>query len=167
VAVALDNARLVHETRLGTLEGRDAAGHLRVFGYNPAEVEPGAGVYIAAAALLLGEVADQLLEILVASDGSSDRTNAIVERDYAGRARLLALPRAGKTAAQNHAAAAATGEILVFSDATTMYDRGIGVLLIMRGPGGFLGGRVEADWVVDIVGFRKRQLPVGSIYRTG
>jgi glycosyltransferase involved in cell wall biosynthesis len=65
-----------------------------------------------------------LLEILVASDGSTDRTNAIVERDYAGRARLLALQRAGKTSGQNHAAAAASGEILVFSDATTMYDRG-------------------------------------------
>jgi hypothetical protein len=65
-----------------------------------------------------------LLEIMVASDGSTDATNAIVEHDYAGRARLLALPRAGKTSAQNHAAAAATGEILVFSDATTMYDPG-------------------------------------------
>jgi len=33
-----------------------------------------------------------LLEILVASDGSTDRTNAIVEQEYAGRATLLALP---------------------------------------------------------------------------
>lgn len=65
-----------------------------------------------------------LLEIMVVSDGSTDRTNEIVERDFAGRARLLALARAGKTSGQNHAAAAATGEILVFSDATTMYDRG-------------------------------------------
>jgi glycosyltransferase involved in cell wall biosynthesis len=65
-----------------------------------------------------------LLEVMVASDGSTDATNAIVEREYAGRAVLLALPRGGKTVAQNAAAAAATGEILVFSDATTMYDRG-------------------------------------------
>jgi glycosyltransferase involved in cell wall biosynthesis len=63
------------------------------------------------------------LEILVASDGSTDSTDAIVAR-YAPRVRLLALERAGKTSAQNHAAAVARGEILVFSDATTMYDRG-------------------------------------------
>ncbi len=66
------------------------------------------------------------LEIMVASDGSTDGTNAIVERFVARhgeRVRLLALPRAGKTSGQNRAAAAARGEILVFSDATTMYDR--------------------------------------------
>lgn len=63
------------------------------------------------------------LEIIVASDGSSDRTNEIVE-SFGSRVRLLALGRVGKTAAQNEAAAVARGEILVFSDATTMYDRG-------------------------------------------
>ena len=66
----------------------------------------------------------ELLEIVVASDGSSDRTNAIVERQFGGRVRLLALARQGKTSAQNCAADAASGEILVFSDATTMYDAG-------------------------------------------
>lgn len=65
----------------------------------------------------------ELLEIVVASDGSNDRTNAIVERQFGGRVRLLALERQGKTSAQNRAAAVASGEILVFSDATTMYDR--------------------------------------------
>jgi glycosyltransferase involved in cell wall biosynthesis len=66
----------------------------------------------------------ELLEIVVASDGSSDRTNAIVEQQFGGRVRLLALARQGKTSAQNCAADAASGEILVFSDATTMYDAG-------------------------------------------
>ena len=64
------------------------------------------------------------LEILVASDGSTDDTDRIVRERYAGRVTLLALPRAGKTAGQNRAAAVATGEILVFSDASTMYDPG-------------------------------------------
>ena len=66
-----------------------------------------------------------LLEILVVSDGSTDRTNEIVEREYAGRATLLARPRAGKTAAQNYAASVARGEVLVFSDTTTMYEPGM------------------------------------------
>src|SRR6476659_6672923 len=56
--------------------------------------------------LALDYPADRL-DILVASDGSNDRTNQIV-RDYearhAGRVTLLDLPRAGKTAGQNRAA---------------------------------------------------------------
>ena len=65
------------------------------------------------------------LDILVASDGSKDGTNRIV-REYEakspGRVTLLDLPRGGKTVGQNHAADVAKGEILVFSDSTTMYD---------------------------------------------
>ena len=60
------------------------------------------------------------LEILVASDGSTDATAAIVAR-YAGRGvRLLSLPRQGKIRALDAAVLEATGEILVFSDANTM-----------------------------------------------
>jgi glycosyltransferase involved in cell wall biosynthesis len=65
------------------------------------------------------------LDFLVASDGSSDGTNRIVreyEARHPGRVTLLDLPRGGKTVGQNRAAEVARGEILVFSDATTMYD---------------------------------------------
>ena len=64
------------------------------------------------------------LEIIVASDCSSDATNDIV-RSYSDRGvRLVVQPiRQGKTAAQNEAARVATGEILLFSDATTGYER--------------------------------------------
>jgi len=61
----------------------------------------------------------EALEIIVASDGSTDATNAIVE-SYARRGvRLLALPRRGKVFALNDAVRHARGDVLVFSDANT------------------------------------------------
>jgi cellulose synthase/poly-beta-1,6-N-acetylglucosamine synthase-like glycosyltransferase len=63
------------------------------------------------------------IEIIVASDGSDDATEEIVA-SYASRGvRLLSLPRRGKIHALNAAAAAATGELLVFSDANSMFER--------------------------------------------
>lgn len=41
-----ERRRLLYDTRLGTFEGRDASGRVRVYGYNPVEVPPGEGVYI-------------------------------------------------------------------------------------------------------------------------
>ena len=73
-------------------------------------------------ALALEYPPDQL-EIVVASDGSVDGTEEIV-RQYADRGvRLLALDRVGKAEALNRAASATTGEILVFSDANSEYER--------------------------------------------
>jgi cellulose synthase/poly-beta-1,6-N-acetylglucosamine synthase-like glycosyltransferase len=62
------------------------------------------------------------LEIMVISDGSIDRTDEIVN-GFAGRnVRLIRQqPRAGKTSALNMAAPQAQGEILVFSDANSIY----------------------------------------------
>ncbi len=61
------------------------------------------------------------LEIIVASDGSDDRTEEIVSRFTSDRVALLSLPRGGKALALNAAAGRATGEVLVFSDANSMY----------------------------------------------
>jgi len=73
-------------------------------------------------ALALDYPADAL-EIIVASDGSSDATESIVA-GYADRGvRLLALPRRGKIHALNEAVRRATGDILVFSDANIFYHR--------------------------------------------
>jgi cellulose synthase/poly-beta-1,6-N-acetylglucosamine synthase-like glycosyltransferase len=56
------------------------------------------------------------LEIIVASDGSTDRTEEIAERFAARRVSLLRVPRGGKPAALNAAIAQAHGEILVLTD---------------------------------------------------
>ena len=62
------------------------------------------------------------LEILVLSDGSQDRTDEIVRKCRDPRVRLVRIPtRLGKTNAQNEGVRQAKGEILVFSDATTVY----------------------------------------------
>jgi len=62
------------------------------------------------------------LEIIVLSDGSTDQTDAIVESFHDRRVRLLRVKdRRGKTNAQNEGVKEARGEILVFSDATTVY----------------------------------------------
>lgn len=61
------------------------------------------------------------LEVIVASDGSEDGTNAIVEEYEEQGVTLLSLPRVGKAPALNAAADAARGEILVFSDANSIY----------------------------------------------
>lgn len=62
------------------------------------------------------------LEIIVASDGSTDRTDAIA-REYSDRGVKLVRRegRAGKTETQNLAVTEATGDIILFSDATTAY----------------------------------------------
>jgi cellulose synthase/poly-beta-1,6-N-acetylglucosamine synthase-like glycosyltransferase len=57
------------------------------------------------------------LEILVASDGSTDGTEAMAARFAAQGVRLLALRPGGKAAALNEAVAHAAGEILVLTDA--------------------------------------------------
>lgn len=62
------------------------------------------------------------LEVLVLSDGSQDRTDEIIEQFRDPRVRLVRIPnRRGKTNAQNEGVHHANGEILVFSDATTVY----------------------------------------------
>lgn len=71
--------------------------------------------------LALNWPADRL-EIIVASDGSSDRTNEIA-RSFADRGVILneIVPRGGKTRALNLTVPRARGEIVVLSDANVMY----------------------------------------------
>ncbi|HEX8187487.1 MAG TPA: glycosyltransferase family 2 protein [Pyrinomonadaceae bacterium] len=62
------------------------------------------------------------LEVIVASDCSTDATDDIARRFAARGVRLHRQPRRlGKTAAQNAAVELARGDVLLFSDATTLY----------------------------------------------
>ncbi len=63
------------------------------------------------------------LEVIVASDCSADRTDEIA-RSFASRGVRLhrQAERLGKTAAQNAAVECGRGEIILFSDATTLYQ---------------------------------------------
>jgi cellulose synthase/poly-beta-1,6-N-acetylglucosamine synthase-like glycosyltransferase len=60
------------------------------------------------------------LQIIVACDGSPDETPALARA--AGADLVLDLPHHGKMAAQNAAVEQATGEILAFSDANTIWE---------------------------------------------
>jgi len=65
-----------------------------------------------------------LLEVIVVSDGSSDRTEQIVSKYAHKGVRLQSYPgRIGKTACLNQAVPLANGSILVFSDANSQYNK--------------------------------------------
>ena len=62
-----------------------------------------------------------LLQVVIAADGCDDGTDAAARARGDGRVRVLNLPRVGKASALNAAVGVATGEILVFSDANSLY----------------------------------------------
>ena len=107
-------------------------GKVRPQPYRSADITPPVSMIIAAynEAESIGPKLDNILsvdypqeclEVIIASDGSSDGTDEIV-RSYESRGvKLLSLPRQGKAPALNAAVAASTGEILLFSDANSMY----------------------------------------------
>lgn len=65
-----------------------------------------------------------LLEVIIASDGSRDATVPIAEGFDDARVRVLDLPRGGKAVALNAAAHEASGEVLVFTDADVVLAPG-------------------------------------------
>ena len=67
----------------------------------------------------------ELIEVVVASDASTDGTDDIVERLAAedARVKLVRCERGGKVAAQNGGVAESTGEIVGFSDANALWQR--------------------------------------------
>jgi cellulose synthase/poly-beta-1,6-N-acetylglucosamine synthase-like glycosyltransferase len=86
------------------------------------------------------------LEVIVAVDGSTDRT-ADVARE-AGADQVLDLPRGGKVAALNAAVERSTGEVLAFSDANSFWRPNALRLLVarLRDPQvGYVCGQVRFD----------------------
>ena len=63
------------------------------------------------------------LQVILASDGSTDDTVACANRVVDPRITVLDLPRQGKAATLNAGAALSTGEILVFTDADNQWSR--------------------------------------------
>jgi biofilm PGA synthesis N-glycosyltransferase PgaC len=63
------------------------------------------------------------IEFIIGSDGSSDQTVAIAKSfSEIKNLKVLDLPRGGKVNALNALLEKATGDVLIFSDANTMYD---------------------------------------------
>ena len=71
------------------------------------------------------------IEVLVASDGSTDRTDELVLGYRDRGVRLFRQDgRQGKTYTQNKAVEQANGEVILFSDATTMYSKNVVRVLV-------------------------------------
>src|SRR6516165_10018933 len=72
---------------------------------------------------VIGRRLEKLLELVVPSDGSGDRTHEIV-RGYEGRGprvRLIECPREGKVAAQHRAVRESASEVVPFTAANTLW----------------------------------------------
>jgi cellulose synthase/poly-beta-1,6-N-acetylglucosamine synthase-like glycosyltransferase len=97
-------------------------------------------------------------ELIVVSDGSNDRTAEIAESMTSERVRVISQPeRRGKGVAVNAGAAAAHGEVLVFTDANAMFapdalenvarplrDKSIGLVTgVSRYPGETIGSAYQ------------------------
>ena len=99
----------------------------------------------------------ELLDVIVASDASSDDTDALVRAYGDPRVALLRIEgRQGKTACQNEAVRAARGEIVLFTDATTEIDRGTLIAMVENFADpevGCVAGRlVYVDKVASVTG---------------
>jgi glycosyltransferase involved in cell wall biosynthesis len=107
------------------------------------EIEPDVSVVVAAhneqdviaqrvENLLALRYPPERLEVVVASDGSTDRTDEIVAAlaQKNARVRLLQCPRAGKVATQNQAVRETSGEIVAFSDANARWEPDALALLV-------------------------------------
>jgi cellulose synthase/poly-beta-1,6-N-acetylglucosamine synthase-like glycosyltransferase len=123
-------------THVGYALAAALAARLRRSRVRTSEIEPSVSIVVAAhnesdviaqrvRNLLDLDYPPELIEVVVASDASTDGTNDLVER-LAGeepRVRLVRCERGGKVAAQNRGVAESSGEIVAFSDANALWER--------------------------------------------
>ena len=148
-------------THVGYALAAALAARVRTRRVSGAEIEPTVSVIVAAhneedvierrvRNLLELEYPAELLEVVVASDASTDRTDEIVARLAAEdpRVKLVRCPRGGKVAAQNLGVQAASGEIAAFSDANAVWQPGALRLLVrsFADPAvGYVSGRASYE----------------------
>lgn len=110
-------------------------GRIAALPHLEADVAPTLSVIIAAhneeadlpaklANVLAADYPSDRLEVIVASDGSTDRTVELARSVADDRVTVLDLPRSGKAGALNAALELATGEVAVFTDANSMLTPG-------------------------------------------
>jgi cellulose synthase/poly-beta-1,6-N-acetylglucosamine synthase-like glycosyltransferase len=131
VTVLVASAALVAWVYAGYPLALMLLGRLRPRPRRRAPGEPALSVIVAAhdeVAVIADKVANvwasdypaELVELIVASDGSGDGTVEAARR--AGATLVLDLPRLGKLASLNQAAQASSGELLVFTDADSLLE---------------------------------------------
>jgi len=123
---------------------------------------------------------EERLEIIVISDGSDDGTDEIVQSFAPANIRLIRQqPRAGKTSALNLAVPQARGEIIIFSDANSLYatdalrklvanfnDSAVGYVsgkMVYANPDGSLIGDGCSSYMRYENRLRKYETEIGSI----
>jgi cellulose synthase/poly-beta-1,6-N-acetylglucosamine synthase-like glycosyltransferase len=131
IALAAASAALVAWVYVGYPLALGLLGRLRPRPRRRARLELPLSVIVAAhdevdviadkvANVLASDYPRSLIELIVASDGSRDATVHVARN--AGATRVLDLPRVGKLAALNRAAEQASGELLVFTDADSLFE---------------------------------------------
>jgi cellulose synthase/poly-beta-1,6-N-acetylglucosamine synthase-like glycosyltransferase len=121
----------------------------------------------------------ELVDVIVVSDGSTDRTDAIVTQLADSRVTLIRVPHGGKAAALNEAFHSATGEVIFFTDVRQPLDpRALrhlianfadptvgavtGELRLFR-PGGGEQADMDLYWRYEVWA-RRRQSSIDSIF---
>jgi cellulose synthase/poly-beta-1,6-N-acetylglucosamine synthase-like glycosyltransferase len=123
-------------THVGYALATALAARMRRRGVDARDIEPSVSVVVAAhnehdvierrvRNLLDLDYPRESIEVVVASDASTDGTDEVVERLAAEdpRVKLVACERGGKVAAQNRGVGESSGEVVAFSDANALWQR--------------------------------------------